>query len=127
MGFSERLKEVMDEKGYTNYRVAKELNLSATTLSNYLNERTKPDITKLEVINRYLGVNRKWLISGEGEKERLVAEDGKPEEDENTVNRLLNLLEKHTDSIREKDQQISQLINTAELLISKLPPLGNEK
>lgn len=28
MGFSERLKEVMDEKGYTNYRVAKELNLS---------------------------------------------------------------------------------------------------
>ena len=68
MGFSERLKEVMDEKGYTNYRVAKELNLSATTLSNYLNERTKPDITKLEVISRYLGVNRKWLISGEGEK-----------------------------------------------------------
>ena len=127
MGFSERLKEVMDEKGYTNYRVAKELNLSATTLSNYLNERTKPDITKLEVISRYLGVNRKWLISGEGEKERLVAEDGKPEEDENKVNRLLNLLEKHTDSIREKDQQISQLINTAELLISKLPPLGNEK
>ena len=127
MGFSERLKEVMDEKGYTNYRVAKELNLSATTLSNYLNERTKPDITKLEVISRYLGVNRKWLISGEGEKERLVAEDGKPEEDENTVNRLLNLLEKHTDSIREKDQQISQLISTAELLISKLPPLGNEK
>ena len=127
MGFSERLKEVMDEKGYTNYRVAKELNLSATTLSNYLNERTKPDITKLEVISRYLGVNRKWLISVEGEKERLVAEDGKPEEDENTVNRLLNLLEKHTDSIREKDQQISQLINTAELLISKLPPLGNEK
>ena len=127
MGFSERLKEVMDEKGYTNYRVAKELNLSATTLSNYLNERTKPDITKLEVISRYLGVNRKWLISGEGEQERLVAEDGKPEEDENTVNRLLNLLEKHTDSIREKDQQISQLINTAELLISKLPPLGNEK
>lgn len=62
-----------------------------------------------------------------GGKERLVAEDGKPEEDENTVNRLLNLLEKHTDSIREKDQQISQLINTAELLISKLPPLGNEK
>ena len=46
MSFSERLQEVMNEKGYTKYRVAKALNMSATTISNYLNNKTKPDTTK---------------------------------------------------------------------------------
>lgn len=63
----------MNEKGYTKYRVAKALNMSATTISNYLNNKTKPDTTKLEVLSLLLGVNRNWLVAGEGEKFRGVA------------------------------------------------------
>lgn len=43
MSFSERLQKVMDEKGYTKYKVAKSLHMSATTISNYLKNKTKPD------------------------------------------------------------------------------------
>ncbi len=38
MSFSERLQKVMDEQGYTKYKVAKALHMSATTISNYLKE-----------------------------------------------------------------------------------------
>ena len=70
MSFSERLQKVMDEKGYTKYKVAKSLHMSATTISNYLKNKTKPDTTKLEVMSLLLGVNRRWLLTGEGEKYR---------------------------------------------------------
>ena len=53
MSFSERLQKVMDEQGYTKYKVAKALHMSATTISNYLKNKTKPDTTKLEVMSRY--------------------------------------------------------------------------
>lgn len=53
MSFSERLQKVMDEKGYTKYKVAKSLHMSATTISNYLKNKTKPDTTKLEVITMH--------------------------------------------------------------------------
>lgn len=70
MSFSERLQKVMDEQGYTKYKVAKALHMSATTISNYLKNKTKPDTTKLEVMSRLLGVNRRWLLTGEGDKYR---------------------------------------------------------
>ena len=65
MSFSERLQKVMDEQWYTKYKVAKALHMSATTISNYLKNKTKPDTTKLEVMSRFLGVNRRCLLTGD--------------------------------------------------------------
>lgn len=131
MSFSERLLEVMKEKGYTKYRVAKALNMSATTISNYLNNKTKPDTTKLEVLSRLLGVNRSWLLTGEGEKYRSVAvgEDtcsathSVKEDDSELTRHLVEIMDKQASSLKAKDDQVSMLISTNELLLRKITPL----
>lgn len=126
MGFSERLQELMSENGYTKYRVAKELTMSASTIANYLNGKTRPDITKLEEISRFFGVNRHWLLTGEGDKKRV---DSFPinhqnselgEQGETSLVRLITILEKQTDSLRERDGQITRLIDMNGTLINKL-------
>ncbi len=131
MSFSERLLEVMKEKGYTKYRVAKELNMSATTISNYLNNKTKPDTTKLEVLSRLLGVNRIWLLTGDGEKCRVdvVGEDScspvrsVKEDDSELTRHLVEIMDKQASSLKAKDDQVSMLISTNELLLRKITPL----
>ena len=115
MSFSERLQEVMNEKGYTKYRVAKALNMSATTISNYLNNKTKPDTTKLEVLSHLLGVNRNWLVSGEGEKYRKVVAvdddslggDSVGEDDSVMTRHLVAIVDKQASSLKAKDEPVS--------------------
>ena len=131
MSFSERLQEVMNEKGYTKYRVAKALNMSATTISNYLNNKTKPDTTKLEVLSHLLGVNRNWLGSGEGEKYRKVVAvdddslgvDSVGEDDSVMTRHLVAIVDKQASSLKAKDEQMTMLLATNELLLRKLASL----
>ena len=131
MSFSERLPEVMNEKGYTKYRVAKALNMSATTISNYLNNKTKPDTTKLEVLSHLLGVNRNWLVSGEGEKYRKVVMandtssgvDSVGEDDSVMTRHLVAIVDKQASSLKAKDEQMTMLLATNELLLRKLASL----
>ena len=131
MSFSERLQEVMNEKGYTKYRVAKALNMSATTISNYLNNKTKPDTTKLEVLSHLLGVNRNWLVSGEGEKYRKVVMandtssgvDSVGEDDSVMTRHLVAIFDKQASSLKAKDEQMTMLLATNELLLRKLASL----
>ncbi len=131
MSFSERLQEVMNEKGYTKYRVAKALNMSATTISNYLNNKTKPDTTKLEVLSHLLGVNRNWLVSGEGEKYRKVVAvdddslgvDSVGEDDSVMTRHLVAIVDKQASSLKAKDEQMTMLLATNELLLRKLASL----
>ena len=62
----ERLAQAIRKKGLTNYKIAKELKISATTLSNYLKGKVKkPDNTKLEAICNLLGISTHWLYTGQ--------------------------------------------------------------
>lgn len=60
----QRLKKYLQEKGITKYRIAHETNLSATTISNYLNGNTKPDQIKWGLVRKYLGITDEWLQTG---------------------------------------------------------------
>lgn len=57
----------MEAKGITAYRLAKDVGISQSSIANYINNTTKPDTTKLDVICNYLGVSKEWLLTGEGE------------------------------------------------------------
>ncbi len=129
MSFPERLQEVMNEKGVTKYRVAKDLRISATTLSNYLNNKTKPDVTKLEVMSRLLGVNRQWLLTGEGEKYRKLTVEENEGIDElsvrepnngTIVHNLVGIVDKQASSLKARDEEISKLMSMNEVLLGKL-------
>lgn len=131
MSFPERLQQVMDEKGFTKYKVAKALRMSATTISNYLKSKTRPDITKLEVMSSLLGVNRQWLLTGEGEKYRkeyVVAEETSGslfvrENDELTVRYLAGTVDKQASSLQARDEEIRKLMAMHEALLEKLTVL----
>ena len=131
MSFSERLQKVMDEKGYTKYKVAKSLHMSATTISNCLKNKTKPDTTKLEVMSLLLGVNRRWLLTGEGEKyrkENVVTEQtygnlSVRDNDELTVRYLAGIVNKQASSLQARDEEIRKLITMHEVLLGKLTAL----
>jgi transcriptional regulator with XRE-family HTH domain len=118
---------MMIERKCTRYRLAKELKMSATTIANYLNEKTTPDITKLEEIARFLGVNRRWLFNGEGERYRPAPPVQEKEHvetftREQALSRLIALVEKQTDILREQEVQISRLIEANVMLVSRIIP-----
>lgn len=131
MTFSERLHEMMIEKGITKYRLAKDMKISATTISNYLNNKTKPDLTKLEVLSEHLGVNRVWLLRGEGEKYRHtpVQEDIytsaiSVREDDSIMSRYLaSIVDKQASMLKVKDEHLGRLIAMHEMVLDQMIPL----
>ena len=62
--FSTRLMRVLIELNWTNYRLAKECGFSKSSVSNWLKNKVKPDDSKLEVIAKVTGINKKWLKEG---------------------------------------------------------------
>ena len=53
----ERLQEYLETRKISKYRIAHDLNLSASTISNYLTGKTKPDGIKWELFRNYLGIS----------------------------------------------------------------------
>ena len=56
MDVLERITQLRDERGWSNYRLAKESCISQTTLRNLYNRHTLPGIPTLEAICKGLGV-----------------------------------------------------------------------
>lgn len=131
MTFSERLHQMMLEKGFTKYRLSKDLKISATTISNYLNNKTKPDMTKLEVLSDHLGVNRAWLLHGEGEKYRHVEISGENyasaisvrENDSMMFHYLTSIIDKQAAMLKAKDEHIGELIVANKMMLTQMIPL----
>lgn len=117
MGFPERLQSIIEERQISKYKIAKAIDISASTVSNYLKGKTKPDSTKLTVLSKLLGVNKEWLQTGEGSKYTEVETDSvytkifHDPEGKHMNEKLILILDRLTESMREKDQQISMLIN----------------
>ena len=45
--------------------ISHDLNLSASTISNYLTGKTKPDGIKWELFRNYLGISEEWIRTGQ--------------------------------------------------------------
>jgi len=43
MGFPERLQSIIEEQRISKYKIAKAIDISASTVSNYIKGKTKPD------------------------------------------------------------------------------------
>ena len=56
MDVNERIKELMDARGWTEYRIAKESGLSNSTIANLFHRNTVPSITTLEAICDGFGI-----------------------------------------------------------------------
>ena len=56
MDVKERLKQLMDERGWTIYKVAKEADIPWSTVRNMFKRNTEPSIGTLECICRGMGL-----------------------------------------------------------------------
>lgn len=58
------LREIRRKKGYSQLKVAMDLNISRETLSYYENGKRSPDIKMLIRLSEYFGVSIDYLITG---------------------------------------------------------------
>ncbi|MDE6168765.1 MAG: helix-turn-helix transcriptional regulator [Acetatifactor sp.] len=56
MDAHQRLRQLLDERGWTEYRLSKNCGLSESTLANIFRRNTVPSITTLEAICKGFGI-----------------------------------------------------------------------
>ena len=100
----DRLEYILKEKKITGYAIKKNLKISASTLSNYLNPKKKnADLSKLTTICDFLGITVEWLRFGGN----LIGETTKTEtnttETDNTQTPEFLLKEIYADIQRKND------------------------
>lgn len=61
----QRFEQLLQERGVTAYRVAKDLGLTPTVFSDWKSGKSKPKVDKLKKIADYFGVSLEFLVTDE--------------------------------------------------------------
>lgn len=106
MEFSQILVRLMDERGYTNYRLAKLLDCSQSTVASWVNGNSIPSRSRKKQLSELFQVSVDFLEGNE--KPAPKNEDGLTASQKELI-RILPLL---------SDYEVSVLLATAQSLIS---------
>lgn len=63
------IRQLMDERGWTDYRLAKEANLSHSTVTNMFNRNNAPTLPTLEAVCRAFGITLTHFFTEDGESQ----------------------------------------------------------
>lgn len=66
MNLQGRIRELMNERGWSVYRLAKESGVSWSTIRHMFERNTEPTVPTLEAMCRGLGISLETLLLGEG-------------------------------------------------------------
>ena len=99
MDAQKRIKELMEERGWTEYRLAKEANLSHSTVSNMFNRNNAPTLPTIEAVCRAFGLTLVQFFS-EGDSPAELTEEQR------------NLFAKWSTMTDEQKKALLQLMNT---------------
>ena len=91
MDVKERLQQLMDERGWTIYKVAKEADIPWSTVRNMFKRNTEPSIGTLEAICKGMGMTLPQFFDVENQM-------GLSDEQRHLVNQW-NLLDEHSKSL----------------------------
>ncbi|HBL81430.1 MAG TPA: hypothetical protein DD391_02335 [Clostridiales bacterium] len=64
MNFSQRLQEIMKNNGITKFKLSKQLNVSPSTVANWLNGESRPNIERIRQIAEFFNVSADFLLTG---------------------------------------------------------------
>lgn len=95
MNFSQTLKKLMSERSYTNYRLAKEIGCSQTTVGNWLKGINVPQGLMCHRIADVFGVSVEFLrgeTDDRGETKKAPTENGERKNDK--LSMLVDLFER---------------------------------
>lgn len=73
MDTQKRIKELMAERGWTDYRLAKEAGLSHSTVTNMFNRNNAPTLPTLEAVCRAFGITLTQFFT-ENEESQMTEE-----------------------------------------------------
>ena len=73
-----RIRELMNERGWTDYRLAKEVNLSHSTVTNMFNRNNAPTLPTLEAVCNGFGITLVQFFSDRTEASALTSEQQEP-------------------------------------------------
>ncbi len=62
MGFSNRLRALIEERNMTQKELALQLNIAPSTLGSYVQNKREPDFATLKAIARYFEVSTDYLL-----------------------------------------------------------------
>lgn len=74
MDIQKHIKQLMDERGWTDYRLAKEANLSHSTVTNMFNRNNAPTLPTLEAVCRAFGITLAQFFSEGNDPAQLTEE-----------------------------------------------------
>ena len=63
MNAQKRIKKLMEERGWSNYRLAREANLSHSTVTNMFNRNNSPTLPTLEAVCQAFGITLAQFFS----------------------------------------------------------------
>ena len=72
MDAQERIKQLMEERGWTDYRLAKEAELSHSTVTHMFNRNNAPTLPTLEAVCKAFQITLAQFFSQEGEPGTLT-------------------------------------------------------
>ena len=75
MTIGERMRDARKAKGLTQATLAEKVRLKRNTIANYETNNIEPSERSVLDICAVLGINEKWLLTGEGEMLRQLSED----------------------------------------------------
>lgn len=99
MDAQKRIKQLMEDRGWTDYRLAKESNLSHSTVTNMFNRNNAPTLPTLEAVCQAFGITLAQFFS-EGD-----SSDGLTEEQR-------TLFSKWSSLTNEQKEALLHLMNT---------------
>lgn len=67
MDTQKRIRELMAERGWTDYRLAKEANLSHSTVTNMFNRNNAPTLPTLKAVCQAFGITLAQFFASDGE------------------------------------------------------------
>lgn len=66
---STRLRETLDNKGISARELAEAIGVNESSISRALSGKSQPTRTNLQLICKFLHINKEWLLHGTGPKE----------------------------------------------------------
>jgi len=86
--FTKIFNELLSEKNLSYTALAKELNIPQTTISNWLNRGSKPNIEDLIKICDYFNISLDYIIGRESEDNVIIVNDKQKSEIEELYEKL---------------------------------------
>jgi transcriptional regulator with XRE-family HTH domain len=110
MTIQERIEYLLRKKGVSSYEIAQKTGISQSTLSRLRQGLTaKLNIKNAELLAKYFGIDKKWLLTGEGKPFSTSEHDTTLPVSSGNDALLLKLLDKKDSEIRELNREIGAL------------------